>query len=115
MSSRAQAHKMKREVDLRNGKQYLQWGRYVLSENVMSDLNSMDNAAFDNWLMEQSQSLGMSDDELLVEVVNKTLREETVEGRAQGLIDLANLCMAMADKSMGSYVSVATCLTLVRH
>ena len=106
---------MKREVDLRNGKQYLQWGRYVLSENVMSDLNSMDNAAFDNWLMEQSQSLGMSDDELLVEVVNKTLREETVEGRAQGLIDLANLCMAMADKSMGSYVSVATCLTLVRH
>lgn len=81
----------------------------------MSDLDSMDNAAFDNWLMEQSHAPGMSDDELLVEVFSKALQEETVEGRAQGLIDLANLCMAMADKSVGSYVSVATCLTLVRH
>lgn len=81
----------------------------------MSDLDSMDNAAFDNWLMEQNHAPSMSDDELLVEVFSKALQEETVEGRAQGLIDLANLCMAMADKSVGAYVSVPTCLTLVRH
>jgi hypothetical protein len=81
----------------------------------MSDLNNMDDAVFDAWLIEQNRSSGMSDDELLVEVVSRTLREETVQGKAQGLIDLANLCMAMADKHLGSHVSVATCLTVVRN
>jgi tRNA(Ile2) C34 agmatinyltransferase TiaS len=81
----------------------------------MSDRNIMDNAAFDSWLMEQRALQGMSDDELLVEVVSHALREDTVEGRAQGLIDLANLRMLMADKSMGSCGSIATCLTIVRN
>jgi hypothetical protein len=81
----------------------------------MSDRNIVDNAAFDSWLMEQRALQGMSDDELLVEVVSQALREDTVEGRAQGLIDLANLCMLMADKSMGSCGSIATCLTIVRN
>jgi hypothetical protein len=81
----------------------------------MSDRNIVDNAAFDSWLMEQRALQGMSDDELLVEVVSQALREDTVEGRAQSLIDLANLCMLMADKSMGSCGSIATCLTIVRN
>jgi hypothetical protein len=41
--------------------------------------------------------------------------EDTQEGRAQRLIDVANLCIAMADKSLGSQVPVGTCLTLTRH
>lgn len=81
----------------------------------MPDLNNMDNATFDAWLLEQSGTPGMSDDELLVEVFSKALREETPEGRAQGLIDAANMCIAMADKSLGSQVPVGTCLTLTRH
>lgn len=81
----------------------------------MSDLNMMNHAAFDSWLMEQRHLQGMSDDEQLVEVVSQVLREDTVEGRAQGLIDLANLCMSMADKSLGSCGSIATCLTIVRN
>jgi hypothetical protein len=81
----------------------------------MSDRNIMDNAAFDSWLMEQRALQGMSDDELLVEVVSQALREDTLKGRVQGLIDLANLCMLMADKSMGSCGSIATCLTIVRN
>ncbi|WP_371766090.1 hypothetical protein [Massilia sp.] len=81
----------------------------------MSDLNMMDNAAFDSWLMEQSHLQGMSDDQLLVEVVGKALREDTADGRAQGLIDLANLCMSMADKSLGAGGSIATSLTIVRN
>jgi hypothetical protein len=50
-----------------------------------------------------------------VEVFSKALREETPEGRAQGLIDAANMCIAMADKSLGSQVPVGNCLTLTRH
>jgi hypothetical protein len=75
----------------------------------------MDNAAFDAWLLEQSTAPGSSDDERLVEVVSKALMEDTQEGRAQRLIDVANLCIAMADKSLGSQVPVGTCLTLTRH
>lgn len=81
----------------------------------MSDMNIMDNAAFDSWLMEQRHLQGMSDDELLVEVVSKALREDIMERRAQGLIDLANLCILMADKSLGSCGSISTCLTIVRN
>lgn len=81
----------------------------------MTDLNSMDNAAFEHWLREQSGTVGASDDEQLVDMVSKALREESRAGRAQCLIDVANLCMAMADRSLGSQVPVGTCLTLTRH
>ena len=81
----------------------------------MSDLNSMDNPTFDAWLRDQSTMPGASDDEQLVEVCSRALREESPEGRAQALIDVANLCIAMADKSLGSQVPVSTCLTLTRH
>ena len=81
----------------------------------MSDLNIMESAAFDTWLSEQSRLLNLSDDELLVEVVSRTLRDVTMEGRARGLLDVANLCMLMADRCLGSNVSIATCLTIVRN
>lgn len=81
----------------------------------MTDLNNMDSTAFDAWLREQGGMPGATDDEQLVEVFSKALREDTPEGRAQGLIDVAVLCMAMADKSLGSQVLIGTCLTLTRH
>ena len=81
----------------------------------MTDLNSMDNANFDAWLREQGGMPGATDDEQLVAVFSKALREDTPEGRAQCLIDVANMCIAMADKSLGSQVPVGTCLTLTRH
>jgi hypothetical protein len=90
-------------------------GRLFIKEDFMPDLNSMDNASFDAWLLEQSGTPGMSDDEQLVEVFSRALREESPEGRAQSLIDVANMCIAMADKSLGSQVPVSTCLTLTRH
>lgn len=81
----------------------------------MSDLNNMDNATFDTWLLEQSGAANLSDDQLLVEVFSRAMTEDSPEGRAQGLVDVANLCLAMAEKSLGSQVPIATCLTLTRH
>jgi hypothetical protein len=81
----------------------------------MSDLNNMDNATFDAWLLDQTGGANLSDDQLLVEVFSKMMMEDTPKGRAQGLVDVANMCLAMADKSLGSQVPVATCLTLTRH
>jgi hypothetical protein len=81
----------------------------------MSDLNNMDNATFDAWLLEQSGAANLSDDELLVEVFSKMMMEDTPEGRAKALVNVANMCLNMADKTLGSQVPVATCLTLTRH
>jgi hypothetical protein len=81
----------------------------------MSNLNNLDDAAFDTWLLDQSGQANLSDDQLLVEVFSKMMMEDTPGGRAQALVDVANMCLAMADKSLGSQVPVATCLTLTRH
>lgn len=81
----------------------------------MSDLNNMDNTTFNAWLMEQSSTANLSDDQILVEVFSKMMMEDTPEGRAQGLVDVANMCLAMADKSLGCQFPVAMCLTLNRH
>ncbi|MFK3741545.1 hypothetical protein [Massilia sp. TN1-12] len=79
------------------------------------DLNNMNNMQFDAWLLEQNTALDQSDDERLIAVVSKVFREDTPEGRAQGLLDAANLCIALADKSLGSQVAVGTCLTFTRQ
>lgn len=81
----------------------------------MSDLNNMDTATFDEWLLEQSGISNLSADELLADLFSKFMREETPRARATRLIEMANLCMDMADKTLGSQVPVATCLTLTRH
>lgn len=78
-------------------------------------LNDMSDDIFDDWLRDleaQAPRNGL-DDERLVELVGTTLWETTREGRAQGFVDLANLCYAMADKTLGSRTTSATCLKLV--
>jgi hypothetical protein len=52
-------------------------------------------------------------DERLVELVGTTLRETAPEARARGLVDLANLCYAMADKTLGSSAPSTRCLKIV--
>jgi hypothetical protein len=79
------------------------------------DLTNMSDEAFDGWLRDlgrQATGDGLND-ERLVELVGATLREATPEARAQGLVDLANLCYAMADKTLGSRAPSAKCLKTV--
>lgn len=79
------------------------------------DLHNMSNEIFDNWLHEigdRSPGDGLSD-ERLIELVGTTLRETTPEARARCLVDLANLCYAMADKTLGSKEPSAKFLKIV--
>lgn len=46
------------------------------------------------------------------ELVDITLREITPEARARGFVDLANLCYAMADKTLRSQIATE-CLAVV--
>ncbi len=78
------------------------------------DLLSMNNNDFDDW-MRNIQDRALGDDvseERLVQLISATLREVAPEIRARGFVDLANLCYAMADKSLGSLGPATKCLTL---
>lgn len=79
------------------------------------DLTDMDEDVFEDWLRDlggHATGNGLND-ERLVELVGATLRESAPEARAQGLVDLANLCYAMADKTLGSRTPSARCLKIV--
>lgn len=79
------------------------------------DLTDMSDDAFDDWLRDlggHATGDGLND-ERLVELVSTTLREAMPEARARGLVDLANLCYAMADKTLGSRTPSTRCLKIV--
>lgn len=79
------------------------------------DLIALSDDVFDDWLRDlggHATGDGLND-ERLVELVGATLREATPEARAQGLVDLANLCYAMADKTLGSRTPSTRCLKIV--
>lgn len=80
-------------------------------------LNDMSDDVFDNWLRDLGAEAPRNDldDERLVALVGTALRETTREGRAQGFVDLANLCYAMADKTLGSRTPSARCLKIVAN
>ena len=83
----------------------------------MEDLNNVTDEAYERFLREAG---GMSDpdsptEENLIALFSNTLRELTPEARAQGFVDLANMALAMADKTLGSQVPVAKCLVLELH
>lgn len=79
------------------------------------DLLSMDNDDFDDWMcdMQGSAPGDALSEERLVQLVSATLREVEPEARARGFVDLANMCYAMADQSLGSQTPATRCLEVV--
>ncbi|MGF6276430.1 hypothetical protein ABIB38_004845 [Massilia sp. UYP11] len=79
------------------------------------DLTDMSDDAFDDWLRDLGgHATGDAlNDERLVELVSATLRDAKPEDRARNLVELANLCYAMADKTLGSRTPSAKCLKIV--
>lgn len=71
------------------------------------DLRDMIDIDFEKWLRGKSRSAPRSglSEERLVELVSTTLLGYLPEARARSLVDLANLCYAMADKTLGSLTS----------
>jgi hypothetical protein len=80
------------------------------------DFDSMRNDVFDDWLRDMRGDFAPQDnltEEHLVQLVGATLREVKPEIRAKGFVDLANLCYAMADKTLGSQAPGTKCLEVV--
>lgn len=82
---------------------------------MSSDLMSMSNDDFDDWLRDISGRTPKDDlnEDRLVELVSATLREIEPAARARGFIDLANMCYAMADKTLGAQRPESRCLEIV--
>lgn len=81
----------------------------------MDDLNNMTDEGFEAWLRQQTDDAALPDDELLVKAVSQAMREDKAEAKAQSLLDVANLCMAMAERALGCLAPIVTCVTLTRH
>jgi hypothetical protein len=84
---------------------------------MATDMNSVPEDTYERWLREAG---GVSDpdsptEENFVSLVSNTLRETTPEARARGFVDVANMALALADKTLGSQVPVAKCLVLELH
>ena len=84
---------------------------------MATDMNSVPEDTYERFLREAG---GVSDpdsptEENFVSLVSNTLREMTPEARARGFVDVANMALALADKTLGSQVPVAKCLVLELH
>lgn len=81
------------------------------------DLANVSDNIFDDRLRGMSDRISGEGlcDERLIELVGTTLRETAPEARARCLVDLANLCYAMADKMLGSRTPSAKCLKIVAN
>lgn len=84
---------------------------------MTTDLNSVPDEAYERWLREAGGGTDPDSptEENLVNLFSNTLRETNSEARARGFVDVANMALAMADKTLGSQVPVAKCLVLDLH
>lgn len=78
------------------------------------DSNTVSDEAYDRW----AQQMGIVTDpdspteENLVRLFSNTMRETDPLAKAKGFVDVANMALALADKTLGSQVPVAKCLYL---
>lgn len=78
-----------------------------MTNNVVSEFA---NAAF-GFEMELSRP----SDEMLISLISHAVRTPDVWDRAETLLDIANMAMALADKTLGAQNPVAKCIAFPRH
>ena len=84
---------------------------------MAADLNSLSDESYEHWVRECGgvDNPDSPTEENLVALFGNTLRETNREAKAQGFVDVANMALAMADKTLGSQVPVSKCLVLELH
>lgn len=82
------------------------------------DLFGMSDAEHLVWLREQGVDFAdytEPSEENLCRLVSNALRSIDKRDRAQSFIDIANMSLALADKTLGADSVVPQCLVLQRH
>lgn len=84
---------------------------------MSQNMNELTNPEYEEWLRAQTGRGGEDEcsEEALVALMSQTLRLSDAGERAHGLVEVANLCIAMADRSLGYQGPVAKCLVLNLH
>lgn len=84
---------------------------------MTTDLNSLPEDAYERFLREAGapNDPDSPSEENLVNLFSNTMRETDPEMKARGFVDVANMALAMADKTLGCQVPVAKCLMLDLH
>jgi len=81
------------------------------------DLETMSEGEHRAWLAQHGGVVDMSapTEKNLVALFSTTLRETDPHDRAQGLVAVANMCLALADVTLGAQDYVATCVAFNKH
>lgn len=85
---------------------------------MTDDLFGMSDQEHMQWLRDQGiafADLSRPSEEALCQLVSDALRTLNKADRAQTFIDIANMSLALADKTMGAQTVVPQCLVLQRH
>jgi hypothetical protein len=84
---------------------------------MAADLNAMGDDAYARWAEQMGIDLDTTtpNEENIVRLFSETMRETDPLAKAKGFVDVANMALAMADKTLGSQVPVAKCLVLDLH
>jgi hypothetical protein len=84
----------------------------TMTENLLQ----MTDAEYEAWFAGfVSIDCPIPGEEDLVALFSQAMRTTLPEERAQSLVDVANMCLAMADRVLGAQSHVVTCVTLARH
>jgi hypothetical protein len=83
----------------------------------MQDINEMSDADHAAWLAQAGGGIDATSptEHNLINTFSEVLREESPAAKAQLLIDVANLCLAMADATLGVQGCASTCLEITKH
>lgn len=82
------------------------------------DLSEMTDLEYTEWFANSGSELidlNYPSEENLINLFSAAVRTISVEERAQSLVDVANMCLALADKTLGAQSVVATCIVLNKH
>lgn len=85
---------------------------------MKDDLFEMSDAEHLQWLREQGialADLSQPSEENLCWLVGDALRTLNKTDRAQTFVDIANMCLALADQTLGAHAVVPQCLVLRKH
>jgi hypothetical protein len=82
------------------------------------DMMKINDDEYEQWFLEQTGLNRASSDpseENLAAMLSNAMRAYDKEVKAQCFIDIANMAMFMADKTLGSQGLVSTTVSLIRH
>jgi hypothetical protein len=82
-----------------------------------NDLNEWTNSEYAAWLEQIGGGIGSSEpcEANVVAIVSDAIREQSPKSAAQLWVDAANMCLAMADKTLGAQGLVSTSVVLTKH